>query len=856
MGSLNKIKSKQLRIKKFSILVFLIILTNSVFAQNTAVIYGKVKDYKKNPIELVTVAMMGQTQRTVTDKFGYYELQVPSEKSVQVFFSFVGFNTDTLTVFLATGERKEFNITLTPSTTMLTPLNVFEDKSIINNLTRIDPRNAFVIPSGIGGVEAILKTLPGVTSNNELSSQYNVRGGNYDENLVYVNDIEVYRPFLVRSGQQEGLSFINSDLVSGIQFSAGGFDAKYGDKMSSVLDIQYKRPKEFAGSVTGSLLGYSAHVEGISKNTLFTYLIGVRQKSNQYLLKSMETKGDYKPSFTDVQACVNFMASEKFNIDFLGNYARNVYKVVPQTRETDFGTLNDALRLMIYFEGQEVDRFDTYFGALSGNYKARKNVNLKFITSAYQTNESETFDVQGDYALGQLEASLGEETFGSVAFNMGSGSFLNHARNYLNATVYNAEHKGSIITDKLVQYWGVRYQHEYINDQLSEWQMVDSAGYSQPYIWDSTGYIDPTVQPYHQLELQDVVKTKNTLSTNRYSGYYQQKWIFDQDSSAISLTAGVRANYWDLNNQLLISPRATVSYKPNWKRNFIFRFSTGYYSQPPFYRELRDFKGNLNKDLKAQTSIHFVLASQFDFKAWNRPFKYVTEVYYKVLKDLIPYEIDNVRIRYYANNDAHGYGAGIDMKVNGEFVKGIESWASLSVMKTAENIRNDYYYTYFNKTGELIIPGYTADQVVTDSVMHEPGYIPRPTDQRVNFALFFQDYLPKNPTYKMHLTLIFGSSLPFGPPGLNRYKDTLRIPPYRRVDIGFSKQLKSEDSKLKPKNFFNHFKTIWISLEVFNLLQVNNTISYIWITDVNNRQYAVPNYLTPRQLNLRLIAQF
>lgn len=844
---------------KFKILIILILLcftAGTVAAQGSATIYGKVKDSKKNPVELVTVSMMGQVQRTVTDKYGYYEFQVPSNKSVQVFFSFVGFNTDTLTVFLTTGEKKEFNITLSQSTTLLNPLNVFEDKNIINNLTRIDPRTANVIPSGIGGIEAILKTLPGVTSNNELSSQYNVRGGNYDENLVYVNDIEVYRPFLVRSGQQEGLSFINSDLVSGIQFSAGGFDAKYGDKMSSVLDIQYKRPKEFAGSVSGSLLGYSAHVEGISKNTLFTYLIGVRQKSNQYLLRSLETKGDYKPSFTDVQTDINFMVNEKFNIDFLGNYARNSYKVVPQSRETDFGTLNDALRLMIFFEGQEVDRFDTYFGALSGNYQPKKNINLKFITSAYQTNESETFDVQGDYSLGQLEASLGEETFGSVAFNLGSGAFLNHARNYLNATVYNVEHKGAAISDKLVQYWGVRYQHEFINDQLSEWQMIDSAGYSLPYIWDSIGYVNPVVQPYHDLEMKDVVKTKNILSSNRYSGYYQQKWIFDKDSTAMSLTAGVRFNYWDLNNQLLISPRATLSYKPNWKRNFVFRFSTGYYSQPPFYRELRDFNGNLNKGLKAQTSIHFVLSGQFDFKAWNRPFRYVTEVYYKILKNLIPYEIDNVRIRYYANNNAHGYGAGIDMKVNGEFVKGIESWASLSVMRTAENIRDDYYYTFLNKKGETIIPGYTADQVKFDSIKHEPGYIPRPTDQRVNFALFFQDFLPKNPTYKMHLTLIFGSGLPFGPPGLFRYKDTLRMPPYRRVDIGFSKQLKSENSKLKAKNPFRYFKTIWLSLEVFNLLQVNNTISYIWITDVNNRQYAVPNYLTPRQLNLRLIAQF
>ena len=364
---------------KIPIILFLFLTLALISrSQNTAIIFGKITDHKKNPLELVTVSMMGQTQHATTDKQGYYELIVPSNKNIQVFFTFVGLATDTLNIFLKAGEKKEFNCTLYPSSTILPDLNVTENKNITNNLVKIDPRIANVIPSGIGGIEAILKTLPGVSSNNELSSQYSVRGGNFDENLVYVNDIEVYRPFLVRSGQQEGLSFINSDLVSNIQFSAGGFDAKYGDKMSSVLDIQYKKPKEFAGSVSGSLLGYSAHMEGISENTKFTYLIGARQKSNQYLLKSLETKGDYKPSFTDVQACFNYMINEKFDIDFLGNYARNVYKVIPQSRETDFGTLNDALRLTIYFEGQEVDRFNTYFGAFSGNYKPQKNLNLKF----------------------------------------------------------------------------------------------------------------------------------------------------------------------------------------------------------------------------------------------------------------------------------------------------------------------------------------------------------------------------------------------------------------------------------------------------------------------------------------------
>ncbi|NVO03133.1 MAG: TonB-dependent receptor, partial [Bacteroidetes bacterium] len=665
-----------------------------------------------------------------------------------------------------------------------------------------------------------------------------------DENLVYVNDIEIYRPFLVRSGEQEGLSFLNSDLVSGISFSAGGFEAKYGDKMSSVLDIQYRKPKEFAGSISGSLLGVSGHLEGVAKKMPLTFLIGVRQKSNQYLLKSLETKGDYKPSFTDIQGLFSYDFSEKFTVSFLGNYARNKYLMVPQTRETDFGTLNEALRLTIYFDGQEVDKFDTYMGAFSANYAPNIKTNLKFIASAFRSLESETYDIQGQYWLDQLENDMGNDQFGQVAFNMGVGTFLNHARNYLDALVYSAEHKGTKSVKKSFISWGAKYQHESISDKMSEWQMTDSAGYTLPY------------NPSGDLILQEVVKSVNSLESNRYSGYLQNVWTLDGDSSGFSIRTGIRANYWDVNKQLLLSPRATIAYRPNLTKDVLFRFSTGYYYQPPFYRELRDLNGNLNRDLKAQETIHFVLGSDWSFKAWGRPFKYIAEVYYKYMDNLVPYEIDNVRIRYYAKNNAKGYATGIDMKVNGEFVNGIESWASLSIMQTQEDIKDDFYYDYFNKSGEQIIPGYTFDNIATDSIRHEPGYIPRPTDQRVTFSLFFQDYLPKLPSFKMHLNLVFGSGLPFGPPGYDRYKDILRIPAYRRVDIGFSYMLKSEEKKLQQSNPFHYLKSIWLSLEVFNLLQTNNTVSYIWIKDVTNRQYAVPNYLTSRQLNLRLITHF
>ncbi len=838
------------------IVITLFCLAKIVSAQENAVIYGYISDENNLKLSNVTIAIKGYTNKTLSNNKGYYELTVPAEVSLNVFITSIGYKTDTSVVYLKSGEKLLLSKNLLSFTTILPNLTIKENISISNNFVKIDPRTATVIPSVTGGIEAILKTLPGVSSNNELSSQYSVRGGNFDENLVYVNDIEVYRPFLVRSGQQEGLSFINPDLVSGINFSAGGFEAKYGDKLSSVLDIQYKKPKEFAGSVSASLLGFSAAVENLSKNGRVSYLFGVRQKSNQYILKSMETKGDYKPSFIDVQGLVNVVINEKLNVDFLGNFARNQYRFVPTTRETDFGTLNEALRLTIYFDGQEEDRFETYFGATSFNFKPKENVLLKFIASGFRTLESETYDIQGQYWLGQLDVNFGQDDFGDVAFNRGIGTFLNHARNYLDATVLNAEHKGSLIKDNVITYWGLKYQHEIINDNISEWKMIDSAGYSIPYSSDSVGYIDPSVQPYFPLQMQDVVKAKINLSSNRLAGYYQKKWIFETDSTGFSITAGVRGNYWDLNKQFIFSPRSTISYKPNWEKDYVFRFATGVYSQPPFYRELRDIYGQINTNLKAQNSYHFVLSSQHDFEAWKRPFRFVTEIYYKYLDNLIPYEVDNVRIRYYANNKAHGYATGFDMKVNGEFVKGIESWASLSMMQTREDIEGDFYYTYLNKSGQQIVSGVTLDNVPADSIRHEPGFIPRPTDQRLNFALFFQDFLPKNPTYKMHLSLLFGTSLPFGPPSLERYKDTLRIPPYRRVDIGFSKQLISEDSKHKAKSPFRYFKSVWLSLEVFNLLQVNNTISYIWVKDVNDRQYAVPNYLTPRQLNLRIIAHF
>lgn len=817
--------------------LFCLLIPAFAYPQEYASVYGKITDERGRPLELVNVAISGLPGGAVTDKKGNYELKVPANREIIISISFVGYKKEVHELKLGPGESLEVNKILELTYTELPTVEVEDEQVRQTNLIRIDPKIASVIPSVSDGIPALLKTMPGVSSSNELSSQYSVRGGNFDENLVYVNDIEIYRPFLIRSGQQEGLSFVNSDLVSSVLFSAGGFDAKYGDKMSSVLDIQYKKPVDFGGSASLSLLGGSFHVEGVAMKRKFSYLLGVRHKTNTYLLKSLETKGDYKPSFTDVQTLLNFEVSKKVEISVLGNYSHNNYKLVPESRETDFGTFQEAKRLTIYFDGQEVDKYLTYLGGATLTYKPSKKTRLKLIASGYNSEESETYDILGQYWIGLLGNSLGDDSFGEVVETQGVGSYLNHARNRMNSEVFNIGHKGTTEYGNHLLQWGVKYQHEYVDDRMNEWVMIDSAGYSVPRPPDSVGYTDPSAQPYNPFGIYEVINTSATISSNRYTAYVQNTWGIDPDSSRFTFTAGVRANYWDYNSQLLVSPRATLSFKPLWENDWLFRISAGMYYQPPFYRELKNLEGEINPELKAQSSFHVVAGGDWNFMAWDRPFKFVTEVYYKFLDNLVPYLVDNVRIRYYGTNNASGYAAGIDLKVNGEFVKGIESWASLSVMQTMEDIAGD---TYVNDEGKVV----------------EAGYIPRPADQRVNFSLFFQDYLPRNPSYKMSLTLIFGSGLPFGPPKSEKYKHDLRMPPYRRVDIGFSKEIIGESARFSHKNPLRVFESLWLAAEVLNLLQVNNTVSYIWVTDVYGFQYAVPNYLTPRQLNVKMIAKF
>lgn len=811
-----------------------------VSAQDTAVVYGRITDTEGVPLGNITISILGAPQTPVYSMDnGTYEYTIPANKEVTIVFSSINYTQFQRKVKLSKGERKQVSHSMQFKNT----IGVVEvsGEGRYQSITRLDPVNVIHLPSSSQDFNAILFTLPGVSSRNELSSTYSVRGGNFDENLVYVNGVEIYRPFLTRSGQQEGLSFINPDMVSSVVFSAGGFEAKYGDKMSSVLDVQYRQPRKFAGTATGSLLGSNLHLEGSSSNYRFTWTVGARYKTNKYVLGKLDTKAEYTPFFGDIQAYTTYDLTTKWRLDFLGNYADNKYQVIPKNRETEFGTFNQALRFTVYFDGQEVDHFVTSLGALSANYHSDdQKTTLKFIGSAFKSKESEAFDIQGQYYIDQLETDFGKSTFGDVIGNLGVGTYIDHARTNLDAYIYSAEHKGThSFGNRNQMLWGLKYSHEEINDKLSEWKYVDSAGFSIP------------ITNPQEIILQDVVKQKINLNSDRFSGYLQTDLSKQlRDTSFVSATIGLRANYWSLNNQALIGPRATLGYKPYWKRDFLFKFSTGYYYQPPFYRELRDDEGNINYNLKAQTSIHFVLASDYNFTAWRRPFKFIAEVYYKYLDNIIPYYIDNVRIRYAAKNNAHGYAKGIDLKVNGEFIKGLESWASLSFSRTREDIKDDFYYEYITTTNAANVT------TIVDSTRIEPGYIPRPTDQLVTFAIFFQDQIPKYPDFKVHLNLLFGSGIPFGPPGSPKYLHTNRMAPYKRVDIGFSYQPLKEDRVIKPGSPARFLKSAWISLEVFNLLGINNTVSYLWVEDVSNRQYAIPNYLTTRQLNLRLIVKF
>lgn len=790
-------------------------------AQSKVKVEGTVLNDSREPVSDVIIKVQSSSVSAKTDSLGRYILMLsPGDRIIN--FKLLGYVFKSIQVKLLPGKDIRLQTNLSKETKNLAEVKVEDKVSRNQNIIRVNPKLVGQMPIISGNFESILKQLPGVSVNNELSSQYSVRGGNFDENLIYINDIEIYKPFLVRNGQQEGLSLINPDLVNNVKFSAGGFGARYGDKLSSVLDIQYKNSDTTHFQVGLGTNGISA--TAFSSPGKLKYAFGFRQKQNRFILNTQPVVGIYDPQFYDFQSLISYDVNKKFSIQALGIYNTSRFGIIPQSQTTDFGTLQQVLRLKVNYEGQEVDSYSNVVGALTLNYKANNNLNFKWINSAFFITEKENFDIYGSYIFDEINNDFASQNFGQVKANRGIGAYQNYGRNQLEADVYSSELR--MLYSKKKSYWeaGFRFQKDAITDRLKEFSLTDSAGFILPNNSSS-------------LQLSESVDVRNQVNTLRYSGFIENTYEFGK----FNLTSGFRAYYNNFTNEFIPSPRAVLSYKPYPAKDLIYRFSSGFYAQQPFYREMRLFSGAVYQQSKSQKSIHFVGSSDYRFGGLGTDLKFSVEAYYKILYDLVPYKIENLRIRYYADQLANGYATGVDMRINGEFIEGLESTFRLSLMKTAEDIIGD-------------------SKVVKDqngnSTTIFPGYIKRPTDQRINFSAFFQDRLLNSPTYKVHINLLYGSALPIGPPKAQRYDDVFKIPAYKRLDIGFSKNLLDPNAKRQPKLVKKYFDSLTIYAELFNLLNINNTVSYLWITDVNNAQYAIPNFLTARQLNVRLIAKF
>lgn len=804
-----------------------------LFSQNDIRIYGYVIDTNNRGVELANVYIENSAVGTSTNQNGYYNINTEIGDSAVLVYSMVGYKTIKHTIY-PTKKIYQISVELSMLSKEIRDFDVVAQRRQTSTLDYVDPSKYRLMPNAAGGIESLLITFAGVSQNNELSSQYNVRGGNFDENIVYVNGIEIYRPLLIRAGQQEGLSFINPDMVSSLGFSAGGFEARFGDKLSSVLDIQYKKPTQFEASASVSLLGASAYVGTANKN--FTQLHGFRYKTSSYLLGTLDTKGEYNPSFIDYQTYLTYQLAPKWELTFLGNFSQNVYNFYPVERSTSFGTYQTARNLTVFFEGSEKDIFQSSFGALTLNYQPQSNIKLSLLASAFYTNENETYDILGEYILSEVKTDPDAED--KEGATLGIGKYMEHARNRLNATVANVAHSGEIKKNNHQLRWGANLQFESIMDKINEWEWRDSAGYSLP-------FNDQTVDLYYNL------KSNTELSSLRTTAYVQDTYRWNWDKGLLTMTGGVRAHYWSYNNEFFVSPRYSVGYIPHWDKDFSFRFATGLYYQSPFYKELRnttsDNLGNvsvlLNENIQAQRSLHFVLGGDHYFRAWGRPFKFTTEAYLKLTDRVISYTVDNVRIRYSGENDAKAYTAGIDFKLFGELVPGTDSWINFSLMDSKEDILGDSYLDdIFDEDGV---------KVSTQTVY--PSWISRPNEQRYVFSMMFQDYLPNNPKYKVQLKGVWSDGLPQTPPRNMKFKSSFRTPPYRRFDLGASRVLASGDDRVMDSSFFKHIKNIWINLEVLNLFGFENVNTYYWVTDIYNQQFAVPNYLTKRQYNIKVI---
>jgi len=807
-------------------------ITPTLVVGQTATLKGIILNEQNRPIQGANIS--SGANGTTTNINGFYLLKIPAKRDVEIRISHLNYKFIKATFNLKNGEELEFNPILKDNYEQIETVVITGSKrKELEGITTISPQIIRTIKGAQPGVENLLKTLPGVNITNELSTQYSVRGGNFDENLVYVNEIEVYRPFLVRSGQQEGLSFVNTDMVQNLDFSAGGFQAKYGDKLSSVLDITYRTPIGFGVRADVNLLGGSITTETVSKNSKFSAITGLRYRDNSLLVKSKETETNFNPTFADAQTYLTYRFSDKFHLSFLGNLAINDYQYEPTSRQTNFGTLDDPIALLVFYDGQENDKYQTYFGAFKGNYFVNDNLTLKLIASSFHTTEQEYFDILAQYRLGEVNSNIGDENLGDVEFSEGIGSQLNHARNDLDALITNVEHKGYLKAEDNNFEWSIKYTNEDIRDRIVEWEVIDSAGFlinppnldqfnDQPYAADQ----GPIV-PFQN------IRATNSTQLNRIQAYGQWNRRSIIGNHEVYANLGIRYHGWSVkgdgianNSQSVISPRIQLAIKPDWNKDMLFRLSGGLYYQPPFYRELRDSDGIVNSNVKAQKSVHLVLANEYSFKMWDRPFKLISEAYYKDISNVNPYTVENVRIRYAAANNAEAYAYGLDLRLNGEFVPGSESWFSFGYLKTEENINNQ-------------------------------GYIARPTDQRLKFGILFQDYIPQLPNMKMYLNLVYNTGVPGGSPSYaSPYNYQNRLPDYKRADVGMSYVI-IDSNKKGTKAWQKPFKELSVGLEIFNMFDVQNSITNTWVRDVySKRQYSIPNYLTPRVFNLRLGMRF
>ncbi len=811
-----------------------------------ATITGKVVDENEIPLNKVSIIVLGKNSGILSSDSGTFSIRVPAKKSMALIFSYAGFVDQQKNFYLSGDEVENILIQLKISGKVLDAVVIGTEKERKEiGLIKINPKNAVILPSTVGGVEGLIKTLVG--SNNELTSQYNVRGGNYDENLIYINDFEIYRPYLVSSGQQEGLSMINPDMTKNVNFYTGGFQSKYGDKMSSVLDIQYKKPTRFAGNSYISLLEQGLQLEGASENGKLTYLAGFRNKSNQNILSNQPTQGAYIPAASDAQGFLSYKVSDKWQVELLGIYSTSRFTYFPESvKKTSsvFSPFFSAnIGLDINFEGQERDTYTTSLLGLSILQNVNKKTKLKWMLSRFKDNEKENFDIAGSYLFGDRDFDNTSATFGQITNALGAGYYQNYARNLLNIEVYNASLKGSTELKNNFLQWGLSAEQTNIKDKLAQFEYRDSAGYSLPYTAGA-------------LSIYNIQNSTVDLSIQKYSGYFQNNIKIFKRNADITLQAGMRFNYNSLNKEFLISPRAQLSYKPFGKKDIVYKLAAGMYSQPPFYRELRKFDGSINLGIKAQKSIQVVGGVDYNFKGFgNRPMRFTSEAYYKSIINVVPYDIDNVKIRYLGDNNASAYATGVEFRLFGELVKDAESWISVNFMRTKENLTNDFYYEYKNAAGEIINAN-TQDRIVKDSVQNEVGLVRRPTDRLITVGLYLEDYLPTNKNFKVHLNAIYGSNMSYNVPGSTKYRNGLIISPYIRLDMGFSALLLSEKSLRRSRNPFRKFENIWASFEVFNLINKENVISFQLIKDFSNTTYAIPNRLTPRLINFKIVGKF